>query len=107
MQYWQQQQQNTLNTDFHNLQFTKQSQHSQTETNEVPETPTSPPNKFRRGGKRKSKKNKDPEPINDDEKKTKKSSLHVGNQVRKTYLQRVQRVQNDFNKLNFRNATRI
>lgn len=57
LRYWQEsQQQNSLNTDFQNLQFTQQSQHSQTETNEVLKTPTSPPKKSKSRIKRKSKK---------------------------------------------------
>ena len=65
--FWQESRQNTLNTDFQNLQFTQPFQQSRTETNEVFETPTSPPKKTKTHVKRKSKKSKEPVEVDDDE----------------------------------------
>lgn len=88
MQFWNDSQQNTLNTNFQNLQYTQPSQNSHTETNEVPETPTSPPKKPKRIKRKAKKKQRTPNqsPMM---KIMKKAPLHVGNQMKNNYLQRV------------------
>ena len=44
MQYWNESQQNDLTSNFQNLQFSQNSQQSQTKTYQVPETPIPPQN---------------------------------------------------------------